>query len=417
MLRDSGVQTTPAGRRYVVVSWLALAGLVIPAAEGQIFIADAKFTAGRIAMIALVIPAIMVLARKGRRLLTCDIATTLMVGWMLATASLNPGSLSSPGAVCIEFLFSYIVGRAFFLRPAALDTFVRALKLITAFIVALAMGELVTGRLSAHEMAGTIFGIPPTGAVFRGGIIRATSTLDHPILLGVFCSLVNVIVLFWERSPIQRGLSSFVCLLGCLFAQSSASLMAYVLGTAAYGYDRLLQHVPQRWTIFWSVFGCAIGGGLLLSDHPIGWLISNLTLDPQSGYFRILIWNLAFERIELRPLYGYSFQFFNDPILDTTIDCVWLVNALRFGVPASALLFIVNLAAIWPIRQRGPGASDDYGQRMRFAFTAVLLLFMFSGITVHFWNYLWIFWGLCVGIRGALRESALNSGTARAAQF
>src|SRR5882672_9519236 len=92
-------QTTPTGRRYVVASWLALSGLVIPAAEGQIFIADTKFTAGRIAMIALVIPAIMVLARRGRRLLTCDIATALMVGWMLAAASVNPGSLSSPVAV------------------------------------------------------------------------------------------------------------------------------------------------------------------------------------------------------------------------------------------------------------------------------------------------------------------------------
>ena len=372
---------------------------------------------GYIAMIALVIPAIMVLARKGRRLLTCDIATTLMVGWMLATASLNPGSLSSPGAVCIEFLFSYIVGRAFFLRPAALDTFVRALKLITAFIVALAMGELVTGRLLAHEMAGTIFGIPPAGAVFRGGIIRATSTLDHPILLGVFCSLVNVIVLFWERSP-DPTRTVFVRLPARM---PFRTILGFANGVCFRNGGLWLRSAPAACTAkmddLLECFRLRDRRGLLLSDHPIGWLISNLTLDPQSGYFRILIWNLAFERIELRPLYGYSFQFFNDPILDTTIDCVWLVNALRFGVPASALLFIVNLAAIWPIRQRGPGASDDYGQRMRLAFTAVLLLFMFSGITVHFWNYLWIFWGLCVGIRGALRESALNSGTARAAQF
>ena len=406
---DSG-RTTLAGQRYGVVSWLALIGLVIPAWEAQVLIADAKFTSGRFAVIALVIPAIIVLARRGRYLLTCDIAAVLAVGWMILAASVTPGfeSLSSPAAVSMELLFGYIIGRAFFVQPAALDTFIRVLKIMTIVVVMIAGAELVTGRWLAHEMAAAIFGTSPLGAVFRGGVIRATSTLDHPILLGVFCALVNVILLFWERSTGGRLLSSFVCLAGCIFSQSSAALMAYVLGVAAYSYDHLMRQTPARWSLFWLVFGCAVGALFLLSEHPIGWLVSHLTLDPESGYFRMLIWNLAFERIDQSPLFGYSFQLFNEPILNSTIDCVWLVQALRFGIPASVLLFLVNVAAIWPIRRRRPDGHDHFGQRMGLAFTIVLLLFVFSGITVHFWNYMWIFWGLCIGIRGALRENALN---------
>lgn len=409
--RFVGEQTTIAGQRYVLASWLVLIGLVIPSTEVQVFIADAKFTAGRLALIVLIVPALIVLVRRGRHLLTCDIATGLMVAWMLSAAFVTPGSLSSSAAVIMEFLFSYVVGRAFFVQPAALDTFIRVLKFMTIFIVAIAVAEIMTGRLVAHETAGMIFGISPPGAVFRQGLIRATSTLDHPILFGTFCALVNAIMLFWEPTNGRRFLMSFVCLIGCVVSQSSAALMAYVLGTAAYGYEQLAQ-IPKRWTIFWSLIGFAIGAALLLSEHPIGWLISNLTLDPQSGYFRILIWNLAFERIEQSPLFGFSFEMFNDPILDTTIDCVWLVNALRFGIPASALLFLVNVAAIWPIRRPNSGECDPYGRRMGMAFTTVLLLFMFSGITVHFWNYMWVFWGLCIGIRGALRERVLNSEAA-----
>ena len=26
------------------------------------------------------------------------------------------------------------------------------------------------------------------------------------------------------------------------------------------------------------------------------------------------------------------------------------------------------------------------------------------GLTVHFWNYMWIFWGICLGVRASLRE-------------
>lgn len=401
-------QATMTGHRYVLASWLVLIGLVIPSTEVQVFIADAKFTVGRLALIAIIIPAIVVLVRRGRHLLACDIATGLMVVWMLTAASVNPGSLSSPAAVSMEFLFSYVAGRAFFVYPAALNTFIRVLKIMTIFVVAIAMAELMTGRLVAHETAAIIFGTSPPGAVFRQGLIRATSTLDHPILFGTFCALVNTILLFWEPTKGRRLLFSIICLIGCVASQSSAALMAYVLGTAAYSYEQLAQ-LPKRWTIFWSIFGCAIGAALLFSEHPIGWLISNLTLDPQSGYFRILIWNLAFERIEQSPLFGFSFQMFNDPILDTTVDCVWLVNALRFGIPASVLLFLVNVTAIWPIPRRKSGGYDIFGRRMGLAFTAVLLLFMFNGITVHFWNYMWIFWGLCVGIRGALRERVLNS--------
>jgi hypothetical protein len=280
------------------------------------------------------------------------------------------------------------------------------LKIIAIFVVSIAISEVITGRWLAHETAAAMFGTSPLGAVFRQDAIRATATLDHPILLGVFFALVNVILLFWERGTAQRILSSSICLAGCFLAQSSAGLMAYVLGVATYSYDHLMRQIPARWTLFWSAVGCAVGMVFLFSAHPIGWLISNLTLDPQSGYFRILIWNAAFERIDQSPLFGHSFQLFDDVILDTTIDCVWLVEALRFGIPATALLFLVNITAIWPSRQSRYSTQEPFGYRMTLAFTTVLLLITFSGITVHFWNYMWIFWGLCIGIRGALRESA-----------
>ena len=79
------------GPRYQFVSWLVLVGLVIPAWEAQISIAGAKFTAGRMAVTVLVIPAIIVLARRGRHLVTCDVAVLLAAIWMLVAASATGG--------------------------------------------------------------------------------------------------------------------------------------------------------------------------------------------------------------------------------------------------------------------------------------------------------------------------------------
>lgn len=401
-------RTALAGPRYQLASWLALIGLVIPAWEAHVSIGGAKFTAGRLAVTVLVIPAIIVFSRRGRRLVTCDIAALLAAVWILiaAAATGGVGSLASPAAESLQFLFSYFVGRAFFSTPAALDTFVRTLTVLTFFMILVAVAENVTGRWLAHEAAAMIFGGPHLGAVFRGNTIRASSTLDHPILFGVFCALVNAVLLLWERNGGRRILFSVICLIGCVLSQSSAALMAYVLGVAAYCYERQMRAIPARWTIFWVLVGSAVGAVFLVAEHPIGWLVSHLTLDPETGYYRMLIWNAALERIGQSPMTGYSFELFNENILDATVDCVWLVEALRFGIPASVLLFWANMAAVWPTLRRRTGVGDDFAQRMSLAFTIVLLLFVFSGITVHFWNYMWIFWGMCIGIKASLRERA-----------
>ena len=175
--------------------------------------------------------------------------------------------------------------------------------------------------------------------------------------------------------------------------------MAYVLGVAAYVYERQLQAIPARWTMFWGLFGVGVVAVFLLSEHPIGWIISHLTLDPETGFYRILIWDAALERIGQSPMMGYSFQLFAQDILDATVDCVWLVEALRYGIPTSAFLFWANMAAVWPAHRGRFGAGDDFDQRMSLAFTIVLLLFVFSGITVHFWNYMWIFWACALALR------------------
>lgn len=398
-----------AGRRYQFASWLALIGLLIPAWEGQISVAGAKFTAGRLAVALLFIPAIIVLARRGRHAVACDIFAILIAVWIPLAASITggSGSLSSASAESMEFFFSYVVGRAFFFQPAALDTFVRVLRSLTIAVVLIAIAEIISGRWIAHEFASSLFGTTPLSAVFRGNTIRATSSLDHPILFGVFCGLVSAILLLWEQSSLRRTFFSGICLIGCMLSQSSAALMCFVLVLAAFFYDRLMQGTPARWTIFWAVVGGAITAVFILSEHPIGWLISHLTLDPETGYYRILIWNAALDRISQSPLNGYALGLFNENILDSTVDCVWLVEALRFGIPASTFLLLANLAAIWPTGKPRATVSRSFDQRMNLAFTIVLLMFMFTGITVHFWNYMWIFWGLCIGIKASLRERTL----------
>jgi hypothetical protein len=132
----------------------------------------------------------------------------------------------------------------------------------------------------------------------------------------------------------------------------------------------------------------------------------------------MMIWDAAFQRIPESPLIGYGFHKLNSGILDSTIDCVWLVVALRYGLPSMFILLLLNLSTLAPARPRrrnlgGPNrkASGQSG------FTAAVLLFMVVGLTVDFWNFMWIFWGLCLGIRASQREWLLAEGGRRAARI
>ncbi len=271
------------------------------------------------------------------------------------------------------------------------------------------MLDTASGRWLSHDIAAAIFQNPVLSPVFRGNMIRATSSFDHPILFGVFCGTVLAIFLFWEKNPVKRIFLVGVCFLGCFLSQSSAALMCFALTIFAYSYEKLLRGFAKRWLVFWGIFLVSLATVFLIANHPIGWLISHLTLDPVSGYYRMLIWDSALVRIAESPIFGYTIDSFDEDILDATIDSVWLVDALRFGVPVVVLLILLNIAACLPTKAiRNRTANGAYVEDMHLAFTIVLILYMFAGITVYFWNYSWIFWGVCLGIAASLREMALR---------
>jgi hypothetical protein len=116
-----------------------------------------------------------------------------------------------------------------------------------------------------------------------------------------------------------------------------------------------------------------------------------------------MIWDAALFYIGQAPLTGYAFELIHSDILDHSVDSVWLISALRYGTPMVVFLMLANLAAFWPTRK----SRNRSPAPMSTAFSIILAMFIFTGLTVHFWNFMWIFWGLCIGIRASLREYTL----------
>lgn len=405
-LRRTAHRSQNRGREKAVI-WLCMIGAIIPAADVTIFVAGLKFTPGRLAVLALLVPALVALTARGRKLLAADLLVVAVGAWMMIAAAMvgGEGTLSSAGAESLEFIGGYFAARAFIRGPVALSDFVKVMKAIMVLMIAMAMAEHATGTLIVHDIVAGIFHTVPPDVQYRNGFVRATATFDHAILFGAFCAFSAIIFLYAEANTLKRALWVGLSGYGCLLTQSSSAVMAFTIALAVYTYDCGMRHYPWRWSLFWGLVMLPVLALMALSAHPLHWILSHLTYDPASGFFRLMIWDGAIDKIAQAPFVGHGFGLLGDPILDATVDSVWLVVALRFGLPVVALLILAGMAAWHSAPHRRSGRADVAAmERMATAFTLVLAMFMFVGLTVHYWNFMWIFWGICVGIRASLRE-------------
>jgi hypothetical protein len=395
-------------------TWLFLVAVFLPAGM-TVSIADFKFTPGRIAIILLLLPAVFLLFRRTRRFTASDVCVVAASVWMVGAQvwAARYDSISSSMAVALEFAGAYIVSRAYFFGRPALHCFVQVLKVLATLIIACAALEYLSSDYLITNSVAAIWGAPPAEADFRNGLLRARSTFPHAILYGTFCATAGAIFLYSEFKTSSRIFYVGLCFAGCIMAVSSAPLISFSIGASVYLYDCVLSRHPWRWKVLVVLVSGILAAVLLTANAPISWIIAHLTLDPSTGYFRKGTWDRALYNIDLSPITGFGFGSFGDPteLFDyVTVDSVWLVLALRFGIPVVIFLLLAIIMSFVPAGTQGRAQPDDaYLNKMGTAFTLVLVLLVLAGLTVHFWLGIWIFWAICIAIRVNLREQHLSS--------
>lgn len=414
-LRFPASDTTAAYPSNAFASWLLLGGMLLPASM-TFFLGDAKFYPGRLVIFLLLLPAPLFLFKKGRRPVLCDFFAFAMSAWIIGVTLFagRYGSLSSAAAMVIEFLGGYVVARAYLFGRPALGVFVQTLKIVIGIMIAIAVLEHLTGRLITNDIVSALSGQQlKTTAEVREGWVRAISTFPHPILYGTFCVVAGVIFLYAERSASSRTFYVALCFFGCALAMSSAPLLSFFIAISVYCYGKVMKPYSWRWKALASIIGACLVAIFLLTNNPTSWIVEHMTLDPSTGYFRKAAWQRALYNIDLSPLTGYGFDEVGDPneFFDrASVDSVWLVLALRFGYPVMILLLLTNVSSFYGFGRKTAGRTNSpYMDNMRTAFTLAVVVFMLAGLTVHYWNAIWIFWGVCIGIRASLQEQYFES--------
>jgi hypothetical protein len=233
--------------------------------------------------------------------------------------------------------------------------------------------------------------------------VRAAGVFEGAEHYGTFCVAAASIFLYSERG-LSRILFVGIIFSGCALSLSSGPLLGLVIVTAVFTYDCILRQYTWRWKALATVLGGLVLGIFLISAHPIAWIITHITLDPQTGFFRLGTWNYALPLIGQSPFIGYGVVEFGDSsdalIFLKSVDCVWLLEALRYGLPAVMLLLLTMISALF--RKTIILEISKLETGLSLAIISMALI----GLTVHFWDATWLLLSLCIGIRASLSEYA-----------
>jgi hypothetical protein len=397
-------QFDPPPRRFAI--WAATIGIFLPFTIGD---------TGKYVVALLFLPAIWILLTRKRKFVLSDLLVWGMGLWMIL-AKMTSDLLFSSVSEAFAFVGSYTLARAFIYGDAAVNEFVKALKIVAVVAVALAIFDTLTGSFFTTDFLRNLFHTPRPfrdvepvelrRSLLGVTVLRAESIFDHPIFFGSFCAFCNAIFLFLERRTASRLFFCAICIFGIVISISSAAILGFAISISIFIYDRFLGAFSWRWKIL-PLTACGAFVVLsALSDNPLTWLIRYTTVDPADGYYRLLIWEDAIYFISQSPLIGADpITWAGEEILGNSIDCVWLVLSLVYGLPVICILLLANVSASGSLRKNIDfRTADPKILRTRTAFSLVLFLFVFIGLTVHYWGALWMFWGFAIGIRSSLEE-------------
>jgi len=238
-----------------------------------------------------------------------------------------------------------------------------------------------------------------------GGLLRAYGTFSHPILGGLVLSSSLLMFFYSSIRGIPKKIGIFASFLG-FFALSSATIISLALSAAVIGLNELVKRV--RNVTWWLVTGALIFVGAFIEIGSKGGLVNVLirqTLDPQTGYFRKLIWEYGLISIGKHPWLGIGYEEYERPpaMHSSSVDAHFLALGIRDGVfvPLAILAaFIITQVALG----RAIGRISGPDRKLLLGVNGSLFGLLVASMTVTFFSEGMIWFMALIGIGSSLGQ-------------
>ncbi|MEL7199664.1 MAG: hypothetical protein AAGL10_15245 [Pseudomonadota bacterium] len=404
--------------------------------EIRVTIAEQTLYPPRIAAFLLLPWLVFRLLRTRFRLVVWDILFMMSAFWMLVAFVINYGPATGfvrGGVLAFDIAVPYLAAR---MAVHDSNDFRRLLIVVAPGLMIAGssmLAEVFAGRSLVRPFFTQIFGPLPlyqggdaiglaSSASFerRLGILRASGPFSHPILAGLF--LASFLPLYLSSSirswPFVGGVAASIL---SIFSASSAPILLLLMNAGL-----LLVDWGQRLVAFinWKLIVpslCVLALLLHLgSQNGLLSVLIRLTLNPQTGYFRQLIWQYGTQSVAKHPLFGIGYEGFDRPTwMPESVDNHWLLLAMRYGlVPALGIGLVVIAAVI--ILCLKAGQCSELERKLHVGLAAGLFSFALLGFSVAFfggiqtWFYVLVAISVSIASNPAKQESVTGRLTPRA---
>ena len=364
---------------------LFLVALLIPLA---LHLGPMRLTPYRIMLLGLVVPlGIRVLSGGAGRVTAVDTLMVFYGLWLFVALAVTHGTaeIAYAGITAVELLGGYFVGRCFVRGPEDYRWLFRALLVALLVLLPFSVIETITGKLVIPDLLRPLGETPSRGwsAYSRMGLERVYSVFDHPILYGLFGSMMLANFAFIARSTQTRVLMMAVSVISAGLSLSSGPLLACALQFAMLAWYWVMK---GRWHILIALIGMLYLLFIVVAERSFAsFVIGRLTFNPMSGWIRMAIFEYGWQNAMENPIFGLGLNDWERPSwLTSSVDNFWLLNAMRYGLPGAGLIVAIFLshclyAAL--VRLKNPEWIA-----LRNGHLIVLVGTCFTLITVHMWG-------------------------------
>ncbi|MEM5550489.1 hypothetical protein WNY63_07090 [Pseudoalteromonas neustonica] len=325
--------------------------------------------------------------------------------WCLISFFINhrfAQALQSGGILFLEVMSAYFIGQLYISKKTGYYFFCKLIYIIFFLMFIASIFEATSGVRFIHDLSSSI-----TGNYYyfkdelRFGLLRAAGSFEHQILLGSFFTL-TLPILWSYRKGIDKSLPVYFWF-APLLALSSAPILMLFSSILIMIYFKMnwnekfsLRKVLVAFFIFY------IFVELYTNSSALTAFIRIFTLDPQTGYFRILIWDFATEVVKDNLFFGIGLNDWARPFwMPPSIDSYWLVNAVRFGLFNTILLLFFFISIFYELYRLLKNHDIEYRKKLNLISSiSILVGIIFIGFTVHLWGiinlYIFIILGCMV---------------------
>jgi hypothetical protein len=390
---------------------------------------EAQFSLGSLHMMIVRVPLLLIapatvfrfaqlLSKDSYRFVWNDVLIPISGVWMIIAPSVAESldrGLVFGGANALEYCIPYMAIRCYLTQRGQALKYTKTLLYGLSVVGLLALFDWATNEWFTHNLFSKLTGYVKDWANalasrydYRLGLLRAASTLDHPILLGTVCAFG--VLLSTAYHGVSRWFITISCLIGLMAALSSAPIGSLIIGLSLLVYDRAFRNFSARWVVLLSVLLIIIAIIDIGSRNPWAFIFSKICFDPTTADYRLMEWELLWPFVMKAPWFGYGTEQMSlTEDLLPSIDSLWLRNAIFLGLPGMILNILSFLSSTWPkidtADQKLNITSDE--KKLVLALNVVIWVSMFVATTVFYYGVTSILMVMLFGLRASLGNLAV----------